>query len=72
MIKIIQYVNIGDLVVTSPRELVEIPRTYVRFFQSFPEEDLCPMHEFSMWKAVEGDWLIIDNAGQLSSGHVWC
>ena len=39
----------GDLVVTSPRELVEIPRTYVRFSLSFPEEDLCPVHEFSWW-----------------------
>ena len=64
----------GDLVVTSPRELVEIPRTYVRFSLSFPEEDLCPVHAFSWWslgrnavgrqmmgrKAVEGDWLILD------------
>ena len=39
----------GDFVVTSPRELVEIPRTYVRFYLSFPEEDLCPVHEFSWW-----------------------
>ena len=39
----------GDLVVTSPRELVEIPRTYVRFSLSFPEKDLCLVHEFSWW-----------------------
>ena len=62
----------GDLVVTSPRELVEIPRTYVRFSLSFPEEDLCPVHEFSSEnyenavgrqmmgrKAVEGGWLYL-------------
>ena len=35
------------LVVTSPREM--IPRTLVRFSPYFPEEDLCPMHEFSWW-----------------------
>ena len=63
------------MVVTSPRELVEIPRTYIRFSLSFPEEDLCPVHEFSWWsldrntvdrqmmcKAEEGDWLILDHA----------
>ena len=68
----------GDLVVTSPPEPVEIPRTYVRFSPSFPEEDLCPVHEFSWWSlgrnavgqandvsAVEGDWLILDHAGRL-------
>ena len=38
-----------DLVVTSPRELVEIRRTLVRFSLSFPEDDLCPVHEFSWW-----------------------
>ena len=37
----------GDLVVISPRELVEIPRTFVRFSLSFPKEDLFPVHEFS-------------------------
>ena len=37
------------LVVTSPRELVEIPRTFVRFSLTFPEEGLCPVHEFSWW-----------------------
>ena len=37
------------MVVTSPRELIEIPRTYVRFSLSVPEEDLCPVHEFSCW-----------------------
>ena len=41
----------GELVVTSPRELVEIPRTYVRFTLSFPEEDLCPVHDFS-WSSL--------------------
>ena len=69
----------GDLVVTSPRELVEIPRTYVRFSLSFPEEDLCLVHEFSWWslgrnavgrqmmgrKAVEGGWLTLDHADRL-------
>ena len=37
------------VVVTSPREVVEIPRTYVRFYLSFSEEDLYPVHEFSWW-----------------------
>ena len=74
------YHGFGDLVVTSPRELVEIPRTLVRFSLSLPEEDLlCPVHEFSWWslgrnavdrqmmsrKAVEGGWLILDHAGRL-------
>ena len=67
------------LVVTSPRKLVETPRTYVRFSLSLPEEDLCLVHEFSWryldrnavgWqmicrKAVEGDWQILDHAGRL-------
>ena len=39
----------GDLVVTFPRELVDTPRTLVRFSLSFPEEDLCLAHEFSSW-----------------------
>ena len=69
----------GDLVVTSPRELVEIPGTLVRFSLSFPEEDLCPVHEFSWWslgrnvvgrqmmcrKAMEGSWLTLDHADRL-------
>ena len=51
----------------------------VRFSLSFPEEDLCPVHEFSWWslgrnavgrqmtgrKAAEGGWLILDHAGRL-------
>ncbi len=49
-ILLIYYLAIsGRLVVTSPRESVEIPRTFVRFSLSFPEEDLCPVHEFSWW-----------------------
>ena len=39
----------GDLVVTSPRELLEIRRTYVRFSLSFLDEDLCLVHEFFWW-----------------------
>ena len=58
---------------------MEILRTLVRFSLSFPDEDLCPVHEFSWWslgrnavgqqmmcrKAVEGDWLILDYADWL-------
>ena len=44
----------GDLVVTSPRELVEISRTYARCFLSFPEEGLCHVHEFfgGLWAGM--------------------
>ena len=68
----------GDLVFTSPRELVETPRTLVRYSLFFPEEDLRPVHEFSWWslgrnavgrqmmcKAVEGGWLALDHADRL-------
>ena len=45
-----RYMNCyGDLVVTSPRELIEISRTLVKFSLSFLEEDLCLVHEFSWW-----------------------
>ena len=67
------------MVVTSPpQELVETPRTYVRSLYLFLRRTCAPWMSSPgylwtgtlwakqmMWKAVEGDWLILDHADQL-------
>ena len=69
----------GDLVVTSPpQELVETPRTYVRSLYLFLRRTCAQCMSSPgglwagtlwakqmMWKAVEGDGLILDHAGRL-------